>query len=131
LGWQDIGRTEKRIAKLLSNGKIVWLKTANHWTVSASLVAPRRKQDCGGKGQGAGYNRSMQDATRGTRRPDALADMPSCLLHGVLLDFQLRVKSRLHGLPRISRILAGSGSPDKFLNEKDSDLSGKLTVLPS
>ncbi|PTB78836.1 hypothetical protein M440DRAFT_1352650 [Trichoderma longibrachiatum ATCC 18648] len=37
-GWQDIGRIEKRIARLMSNGKTVWLKTGNGCTVSATLV---------------------------------------------------------------------------------------------
>ncbi|KAI1349414.1 hypothetical protein F5Y01DRAFT_289562 [Xylaria sp. FL0043] len=37
-GWQDLGRTEGRIAKLLGNGKTVWLKTETGCMVSACLV---------------------------------------------------------------------------------------------
>ncbi|TFA98891.1 hypothetical protein CCMA1212_009359 [Trichoderma ghanense] len=37
-GWQDVGRIEKRIARLMSEGKAVWLKTGNGCTVSATLV---------------------------------------------------------------------------------------------
>ncbi|KAH7464032.1 hypothetical protein FOMA001_g17947 [Fusarium oxysporum f. sp. matthiolae] len=37
-GWKDLGRTEKRIAKLLSNGKTVWLRTETGCTVSAELI---------------------------------------------------------------------------------------------
>lgn len=38
LGWQDLGRTEKRMAKLLSNGKTFWLRTKSGCAVSASLA---------------------------------------------------------------------------------------------
>ena len=38
LGWQDVGRTEKRIAKLLSNGRTIWLRTKSGCAVSASLT---------------------------------------------------------------------------------------------
>ena len=38
LGWQDLGRIEKRIAKLLSNGRTIWLRTKYGCAVSASLT---------------------------------------------------------------------------------------------
>ncbi|KAL9609353.1 MAG: hypothetical protein Q9167_005878 [Letrouitia subvulpina] len=38
LGWQDLGRTERRIAKLLSNGRTIWLRTESGCAVSASLA---------------------------------------------------------------------------------------------
>jgi hypothetical protein len=38
LGWHDIGRTEKRIAKLLNLKPTIWLKSKSGCAVSASLV---------------------------------------------------------------------------------------------
>ncbi|KAH6684512.1 hypothetical protein B0J14DRAFT_14442 [Halenospora varia] len=49
LGWQDLGRTEKRIARLLSNGKTVWLKTEAGCAVSASLSLHRVNKSADGK----------------------------------------------------------------------------------
>jgi hypothetical protein len=49
LGWQDVGRTEKRIARYLSNGKTVWLRTRNGCAVSASLVLHAVSKTADGK----------------------------------------------------------------------------------
>lgn len=48
-GWQDIGRTERRVAKLLGSGKIVWLKTKSGRAVSASLVVHSVTKSAEGK----------------------------------------------------------------------------------
>ncbi|KAL9024227.1 MAG: hypothetical protein Q9196_006670 [Gyalolechia fulgens] len=49
LGWQDLGRTEKRIAKLLSNGTTIWLRTKSGCAVSASLVLYAVNKNVDGK----------------------------------------------------------------------------------
>ena len=49
LGWQDLGRTEKRIAKFLSNGRTVWLRTKSGCAVSASLAVYAVDKNSDGK----------------------------------------------------------------------------------